>query len=277
MTLKGGTTQACAACKFQRRKCTPECLLAPYFPSDQPKVFQNVHKLFGVSNIVKILRAMEPSQRKIAMDSLICQANIRDKYPVHGCCEEICRLRYQIRQLEEELHIVQQQLEIYRQHYHQQPAGSSITDDVTLPLFNHGPSPQGYPAMAAALPVSLQQYSYDSSVESVAYNSIYMDSKDVNISNPLWVQHPYGNNNVNATAMQSQLVPSIGQKGLEDYDEMHPIFDTIDDRQSYVYSKEAHESSTSEESMKDTRKCIEHVGENELKSAAACFSLTSVS
>ena len=33
---------------------------------------------------------------------------------------------------------------------------------------------------------------------------------------------------------------------------------------------------SSEESLKDTRTCTEHVSENELKSAAACFSLTSV-
>ncbi|KAI4343822.1 hypothetical protein L6164_011128 [Bauhinia variegata] len=273
MTLKGGTTQACAACKFQRRKCTPECLLAPYFPADQPKVFQNVHKLFGVSNIVKILKNLEPGQKKIAMESLICQANIRDKYPVHGCCEEISRLRYQIWQMEEELYIVQQQLEMYRQH-HQHP-GSSMPDDVTLPLFNHTPHPETYPTMAA-FPVS-QQQSY-SNGNSVAYNSLYMDSKD-NVPNPLWVQHPYANNNSNSMIMQPQLVssqPRAVQQGIvEDYDEMHSFFDTIDDRQSYTYSKEAYESS-SEESLKDTRKCIEHVAENELKSAASCFSLTSV-
>ncbi|KAE8672560.1 hypothetical protein F3Y22_tig00111837pilonHSYRG00296 [Hibiscus syriacus] len=37
MTLKGGATSACTACKYQRRKCIPECLLAPYFPADQTK------------------------------------------------------------------------------------------------------------------------------------------------------------------------------------------------------------------------------------------------
>ncbi|RDY05418.1 LOB domain-containing protein 27, partial [Mucuna pruriens] len=73
----------CAACKHQRRKCTSECLLAPYFPADQPKVFFNFHKLFGVNNIVKILKMLEPIQKKIAMDSIIIQTNYRDKYPLH--------------------------------------------------------------------------------------------------------------------------------------------------------------------------------------------------
>ncbi|KAK7265754.1 hypothetical protein RJT34_33377 [Clitoria ternatea] len=302
MTLKGGTIQACAACKFQRRKCTPECLLAPYFPADQPKVFHNVHKLFGVSNIVKILKILEPSQKKIAMDSIIIQANYRDKYPVHGCWEEICRLQYQIWLVEEELHAVYQQLELCRQQQHH---GPSVPDhDVTsqlelgmaprtnnnnnnnnnnnaLALFNHHsttPNPHTSYNTMAALSVS-QQHSYSNS-NSVDYSSLYMDSKDNNGTNPLWVQYPYANNNnSNSVGMQTQLVASqplaIQQDDVEDYDEMRPFFDTVDDRQSYIYSKEAYESS-SEESLKDTRKCTEHVSENELKSAAACFSLTSV-
>ncbi|KAK9278208.1 hypothetical protein L1049_027769 [Liquidambar formosana] len=65
------------------------------------------------------------------------------------------------------------------------------------------------------------------------------------------------------------------QGAAQDYDEIHPFFDTIDDRQSYIDSKEAYESS-SESSLKDTTQSLEHVAENELKSAAACFSLTSV-
>lgn len=156
MTLKGGTTQACAACKFQRRKCTPECVLAPYFPADQPKVFQNVHKLFGVSNIQKILKELEPSQKKIAMDSIIYQSNIRDKNPVHGCWEVICRLRYQIWQMEEELRSVHQQLEICRHHYHHQrlhggsedhqlELGMSMTPSSNaLQLFDPIPQSNGY-------------------------------------------------------------------------------------------------------------------------------------
>ncbi|KAL2321922.1 hypothetical protein Fmac_026301 [Flemingia macrophylla] len=300
MTLKGGTTQACAACKHQRRKCTSECLLAPYFPADQPNVFLNVHRLFGVSNIVKILKILEPSQKKIAMDSIIIQANYRDKYPVHGCWEEICRLQYQIWLVEEELHAVYQQIEICRQQqqqqhqYQHQHQGPSMPDDVTsqlelgmtprtnnaLQLFNHTsqpqPQPHTYNTVSAALSVSQQQHSYSNS-NSVDYNSLYLDSKD-NTTNPLWVQYPYANNNSNSLGMETQFSSqplAIQPNVVEDYDEIHPIFDSVDDRQSYIYSKEAYESS-SEESPKDIRKCTDHVSENELKSAAACFSLTSV-
>ncbi|KAE9610035.1 putative transcription factor AS2-LOB family [Lupinus albus] len=249
MTLKGGTTQACAACKYQRRKCTSECLLAPHFPADQPNVFLNVHKLFGVSNIVKILKILEPNQKQIAMDSIIIQSNYRNKYPVHGCCEEICRLQYQILWAEEELQVVYQQLETCRQQQQQkEQASMAIPHTNALTLFDHSPLPQTYDdsvAAAAALPVA-QQHSYSNS-NSIDYNSsIYLEPKD-EATNPLWVQHHrYTNNNNNSIVMQSQFVTSqplaIQHETVEDYEQMHPLFDAIDDRQSYIYSKEAYES-----------------------------------
>ncbi|KAH9555158.1 hypothetical protein CY35_08G100500 [Sphagnum magellanicum] len=38
-------TSACAACRVLRRKCTAQCLFAPYFPPDQPQKFAHVHKV----------------------------------------------------------------------------------------------------------------------------------------------------------------------------------------------------------------------------------------
>ncbi|KAK6264939.1 hypothetical protein QUC31_013136 [Theobroma cacao] len=287
MTLKGGTASACAACKYQRRKCTPECPLAPYFPAEQARVFQNAHKLFGVSNILKILKNLNPAQQAEAMRSIKYQSNVRDQFPVYGCLGVIRQLQYQIQLVEEELHAVHAQLEMYRQHHQI----SSIADDVpsqlelgmappsnALPLFNQVPQ-QHYNSLAA-LPVSMQ-HSYSNS-SNVDYSSSYMDSKE-NVANSLWVQHPFATNNNtdngSTMAIQSQLVApqtvAVQQQVVQDYDEIHPFFDAIDDRQSYIDSKEPYESS-SEESLKDTTQSVEHVAENELKSAAACFSLTSV-
>lgn len=260
MTLKGGTSQACAACKYRRRKCSSECPLAPYFLPDQPKMFQNAHKLFGVSNILKILKNLDAPQKAEAMRSIIYQSNIRDRFPVHGCWGIICQLHYQIRQAEEELHAVHSQLEMYRQH--QQHQISSLTDDVpsqlelgmatpsnALSLFGHSTSPQPYDVVNA-LPIS-QQHSYSNS-SNAGYSSGYLDSKDHLGNSSLWVQHPYAtttnnnNNNTNPMAIQSQLVASqplsIQQEVVQDYDEIHPFFDTIDDRQSYIDSKEAYDS-----------------------------------
>ncbi|CAI0375457.1 unnamed protein product [Linum tenue] len=54
----------CAACKFLRRKCTAECVFAPYFPPDQPAKFASVHRVFGASNVAKLLN--EGQQRRQA-------------------------------------------------------------------------------------------------------------------------------------------------------------------------------------------------------------------
>ncbi|CAA6653665.1 unnamed protein product [Spirodela intermedia] len=93
---KEGPNQACAACKFQRRKCSAECQFAPYFPADQPKLFENAHSLFGVSNILKILSSIDPSLRSEAMRSIIYESNIRARFPVDGCAGAIRQLFNQL-------------------------------------------------------------------------------------------------------------------------------------------------------------------------------------
>ncbi|KAJ8753579.1 hypothetical protein K2173_022820 [Erythroxylum novogranatense] len=293
MTLKGGTGQACAACKHQRKRCTSECILAPYFPADKHEMFRNAHKLFGVSNIVKILKSVDDSQKAEAMTSIIFQSNIRDRYPVHGCLGMIHHLRYQIWQTEQELQAVLAQLEMYRQHHHQHHI-SSIADDVpsqlelgmappgnALQLFGH--NTQAFSAIPA-MPVA-QQQPYSNSNN---YSSSCLDSKD-NAGSSMWVQHPCAiNNNPNSMGIHQphSVVPEpldIQQEIVQDYNEIQPFFDTIDDRQSYVDSREEYDCQRalaqlafSEESLKDTTQWMEDIAENELKSAAACFTLTSV-
>lgn len=114
MTLKGGTSGACAACKYQRRRCAADCPLAPYFPAEQPKLFQNVHRLFGVRSIVKILEKLDEAQRPEAMKSIIFQSYVRDRSPVHGCLGVTQNLQYLIWLAEEELKAVNAQLQLYR-------------------------------------------------------------------------------------------------------------------------------------------------------------------
>ncbi|KAM7471372.1 hypothetical protein LguiA_009555 [Lonicera macranthoides] len=291
MTLKGGTSQACAACKYQRRKCTPECALAPYFPPDQPKMFQNAHKLFGVSNILKIIKHLDPSQKMEAMRSIIYQSNIRDRFPVYGCWGIIAQLDHQIRQAEEELHAVNVQLSLYRQHEissnpndhstSQLQLGMALPSNNGLNLSHQDNNPQQHYNSVATLPIGMHQ-AYSN--RNGGYNC-YTESKD-NIANSMWVQQPYSNesdDNEKSMATQSQLIssqPAIQEEVTHDYDEIqydeiHPFFDTIDDRQSYIDSKDAYESS-SESSLKDTTQSLKHVAKDKLKSAAACFSLTSV-
>ncbi|EAY72700.1 hypothetical protein OsI_00567 [Oryza sativa Indica Group] len=65
-TTTPGAGSPCAACKFLRRKCLPGCVFAPYFPPEEPQKFANVHKVFGASNVTKLLNELLPHQREDA-------------------------------------------------------------------------------------------------------------------------------------------------------------------------------------------------------------------
>ena len=49
------TLTPCAACKLLRRRCAQECPFAPYFSPHEPHKFAAVHKVFGASNVSKML------------------------------------------------------------------------------------------------------------------------------------------------------------------------------------------------------------------------------
>ncbi|XP_060210496.1 LOB domain-containing protein 22-like [Lycium barbarum] len=103
-------SQACAACKYQRRKCAFDCPLAPYFPAEKQKDFLNAHKLFGVSNILKVLKNIAPFQKDNAMKALIFEANIRAGDPVGGCYRVILNLHRQINLYHAELQFVYREI-----------------------------------------------------------------------------------------------------------------------------------------------------------------------
>ncbi|KAL1812443.1 hypothetical protein ACET3Z_022508 [Daucus carota] len=93
----------CAACKFLRRKCVPDCIFAPYFPPEEPHKFANVHKIFGASNVTKLLNDILPHQREDAVNSLAYEAEARVRDPVYGCVGAISFLQMQVERLQEEL------------------------------------------------------------------------------------------------------------------------------------------------------------------------------
>ncbi|XP_066342674.1 uncharacterized protein [Miscanthus floridulus] len=111
----GGTNQACAACKYQRRKCNPDCPLAPYFPADQQRRFLNAHRLFGVSNILKTLKKLRPDLCADAMGTLIYQSDMRAQDPVGGCYRLILSLERQFEIETAELSAVLHHLALCRQ------------------------------------------------------------------------------------------------------------------------------------------------------------------
>ncbi|XP_051133144.1 LOB domain-containing protein 27-like [Andrographis paniculata] len=301
MTLKSGTGQACAACKYQRRRCTPKCLLAPFFPADQPKMFRNVHRLFGVKNIQNLLKDLSPDHKAMAMaiKSIKFHANMRDKYPVLGCLVEIRHLTYQIQMVEEELQAVLHQIAYFRQ----QSQTAAGTDDYLSELqlgmappgngtnlsviqedhSNNPPQYNGAMMTNAALAdygMNCLDFKENNVVNSLAIGINYLDFKDNNDVDSLCRQ-TYSNSNddnTNSTEMRlpPQMILPVHQETTgHDYNEIQTFSDNIDDTQSYIGSKEAYESSL-ESPLKDPRQLVEQMDENELKSAAACFSLTSV-
>ncbi|KAM7499178.1 hypothetical protein LguiA_023592 [Lonicera macranthoides] len=93
----------CAACKILRRRCVEKCVLAPYFPPTEPLKFTIAHRIFGASNIIKLLQELPESQRADAVSSMVYEANARIRDPVYGCAGAICNLQKQISELQSEL------------------------------------------------------------------------------------------------------------------------------------------------------------------------------
>ncbi|KAI7735953.1 hypothetical protein M8C21_022365 [Ambrosia artemisiifolia] len=93
----------CAACKILRRRCVEKCVLAPYFPPTEPLKFTIAHRVFGASNIIKLLQELPESQRTDAVSSMVYEANARLRDPVYGCAGAICQLQKQVSELQAEL------------------------------------------------------------------------------------------------------------------------------------------------------------------------------
>ncbi|KAL2333016.1 hypothetical protein Fmac_014229 [Flemingia macrophylla] len=105
-----GGTSPCASCKLLRRRCSKECIFAPYFPSDDPRKFTIVHKVFGASNVSKMLQELPIHQRADAVSSLVYEANARVRDPVYGCVGAISYLQNQVSQLQMQLAVAQAEI-----------------------------------------------------------------------------------------------------------------------------------------------------------------------
>ncbi|CAN6345406.1 unnamed protein product [Urochloa humidicola] len=123
------TITPCAACKLLRRRCAQECPFSPYFSPLEPHKFAAVHKVFGASNVSKMLLEVHESQRADAANSLVYEANLRLRDPVYGCMGAILTLQQQVQALEAELAAVRS--EIVRHRY--RPAAASSAVATVLP------------------------------------------------------------------------------------------------------------------------------------------------
>ncbi|XP_058181404.1 LOB domain-containing protein 33-like [Rhododendron vialii] len=106
-----GLGSSCGACKFLRRRCTSECVFAPYFSYDEATThFAAVHRVFGASNVSKLLSHLPIIDRGEAATSISYEALARMQDPVYGCVAHIIGLQQQVATLQEEIVILENQM-----------------------------------------------------------------------------------------------------------------------------------------------------------------------
>ncbi|PPR80633.1 hypothetical protein GOBAR_AA40084 [Gossypium barbadense] len=91
-----GSGSPCGACKFLRRKCVRGCVFAPYFSHEQGAThFAAIHKVFGASNVSKLLAHLPVTDRCEAAVTISYEAQARLQDPVYGCVSHIFALQQQ--------------------------------------------------------------------------------------------------------------------------------------------------------------------------------------
>jgi len=104
-----------------------------------------VHKLFGVSNLLRLFKHVDPCKREDTVKSIAYEADTRAKDPVHGCLGVITVLQNQVAKLKEELHVAREQLFFIEQqaiaagygHGHQGLPSSPFEDEESQFLRHH--------------------------------------------------------------------------------------------------------------------------------------------
>ncbi|XP_057449038.1 LOB domain-containing protein 1-like [Lotus japonicus] len=130
----------CAACKILRRRCADKCVLAPYFPPTDPAKFTIAHRVFGASNIIKLLQELPESQRVDAVTSMVYEASARIRDPVYGCAGAICQLQKQVNELQAQL--AKSQAEIVNMQLQQANLVARICMEMAPPNPQESESPQ---------------------------------------------------------------------------------------------------------------------------------------
>ncbi|KAL6499599.1 LOB domain-containing protein 4 [Orobanche gracilis] len=133
---KQGAASPCAACKLLRRRCAQECLFAPYFPADDPQKFASVHRVFGASNVNKLLQELSEHQRGDAVNSMVYEAKARIRDPVYGCVGAISSLQQQVDMLQTQLALAQ--AEVVHLHMRRQFSSTTSSRGNTSPVSRVG-------------------------------------------------------------------------------------------------------------------------------------------
>ncbi|CAH8321109.1 unnamed protein product [Eruca vesicaria subsp. sativa] len=119
--------ELCDTCKEARQECTHECMLAtPYMRSNKPEKYSDLSKMFGMRNVVRILKEVDPSQSQACVDSLCFEAEAHIRDPVYGTVGIIHLLQCRLQDIKLSLEISKKELvKIGHGQNHQPPNGSS--------------------------------------------------------------------------------------------------------------------------------------------------------
>ncbi|KAL8516429.1 hypothetical protein ACS0TY_014909 [Phlomoides rotata] len=173
------TVTPCAACKLLRRRCAEECPFSPYFSPHEPHKFAAVHKVFGASNVSKLLMEVPEPQRADAANSLVYEANVRLRDPVYGCMGAISGLQQQIQALQAEVNAVRAEILRYK---YREAANSIIASTNAALAVSVAEPPRARPTPPVAAPpqqppvvvssTSSAPSLYTSPSSTASYNSI---------------------------------------------------------------------------------------------------------
>ncbi|GMN48948.1 hypothetical protein TIFTF001_018112 [Ficus carica] len=168
-----GTGSPCGACKFLRRKCASDCIFAPYFCTEQgPARFAAIHKVFGASNVSKLLLHVPVPDRYEAVVTIAYEAQARIRDPVYGCVSHIFALQQQVACLQAQLmqakaQLAQNLIDHSRSSLENQWPGNHHVVNVNTNSVTANNFPINYPNNYSNMnPISPQ-----SSMESVDYNA----------------------------------------------------------------------------------------------------------
>uniref|UniRef100_A0A6N2KEN7 LOB domain-containing protein n=1 Tax=Salix viminalis TaxID=40686 RepID=A0A6N2KEN7_SALVM len=100
----------CASCRHQRRRCPTDCIFRPYFPLRKQIEFESARRIFGISNMERMLRNLGVQDRANSVESIIWEATCWSKDSINGPLGCLKRLIDSERQAKLENQLLRKQL-----------------------------------------------------------------------------------------------------------------------------------------------------------------------
>ncbi|CAI9785723.1 unnamed protein product [Fraxinus pennsylvanica] len=221
-----GSGSPCGACKFLRRKCVRGCVFAPYFSYEQGAAhFAAIHKVFGASNVSKLLSHLPVCDRYEAAVTISYEAQARVQDPIFGCVSHIFALQQQVVNLQAQLAFLKEQaaqsILNSSKNVHPNEKFFSGTNSFSQDVKSWFQSSQNQGL--------LPQFYANSSSTNIREMASYYENSTMNDLNPL------GNNENSAFLEENTSFGSMDSLELQSNDREWPFQDDGDDLQSVTF------------------------------------------